>query len=86
MNWLLFVIVVVLFYILTPGILLSLPPGGSKYLVALTHALVFALVWALIYKPIWLWSDQLLSRHEGFSLPKMTFGKPAPKNKVVGKK
>lgn len=31
-----------LFFLLTPGVLLSLPPGGSKLVVAATHALVFA--------------------------------------------
>ena len=35
---------VILFFLLTPGILVSLPPGGSKYLVALVHALVFGLI------------------------------------------
>ena len=35
----------VLFYVLTPGILLRLPKGGSKMAVAATHAVVFALVW-----------------------------------------
>lgn len=34
----------VLFFLLTPGVLLSLPPGGSKMVVAATHAVVFALV------------------------------------------
>ncbi len=34
-----------LFFILTPGILLRLPPKGSKYTVALIHAGVFALVY-----------------------------------------
>lgn len=33
-----------LFFVLTPGVLLSLPPGGSLYVVAATHAVVFALV------------------------------------------
>lgn len=32
----------VLFFLLTPGVLLSLPPGGSKLVVAATHAVVFA--------------------------------------------
>jgi hypothetical protein len=31
-----------LFFLLTPGVLLSLPPGGSKLVVAATHAVVFA--------------------------------------------
>lgn len=40
----------VLFFVLTPGVLLSLPPGGSRTTVALTHAVVFALVWSLTHK------------------------------------
>lgn len=34
----------ILFFLLTPGVLLSLPPGGGLYVVAATHAVVFALV------------------------------------------
>ena len=41
-----------LFYVLTPGIVLSLPPGGSKITVALTHAAVFGLVWMLTHKAV----------------------------------
>ena len=40
----------VLFFLLTPGILLSLPPGGSKMVVAATHAVVFGLVFSLSHK------------------------------------
>jgi hypothetical protein len=43
----------VLFFVLTPGILVSLPPGGSRTTVALTHAVVFALVWALTHKLVY---------------------------------
>jgi hypothetical protein len=39
-----------LFFVLTPGVLLSLPPGGSRTTVALTHAAVYALVWSLTHK------------------------------------
>jgi amino acid permease len=42
----------VLFYLLTPGVLLSLPPNGSKRVVALTHGLIFAVVFFLTYKII----------------------------------
>jgi hypothetical protein len=38
-----------LFFILTPGILLSLPPGGSKMTVAATHAIVFAVVHKMLH-------------------------------------
>lgn len=43
----------VLFFLLTPGVLLSLPPGGSRTTVALTHAVVFAVVWTLTHKMVW---------------------------------
>ena len=33
-----------LFFVLTPGILRSLPPGASFQMQALTHAVVFAVV------------------------------------------
>ena len=45
MQWLMLAFVVVLFVALTPGVLLRLPPGGSKLTVALVHGVVFALVY-----------------------------------------
>jgi hypothetical protein len=39
-----------LFFVLTPGVVLSLPPGGSLLTVAATHALVFALVYTFLLK------------------------------------
>jgi hypothetical protein len=39
-----------LFFVLTPGILLRLPPGGSQMVVAATHALVFAVVHVAMHK------------------------------------
>ena len=36
--------------ILTPGILLRLPPKGSKWVVAAVHGLVFAFVFHLAYQ------------------------------------
>lgn len=53
MNVVMFVYAFLLFFILTPGILLSLPPKGSKIIVALTHAFVFALVWHFTNKMVW---------------------------------
>lgn len=43
----------VLFFVLTPGVLLSLPPGGSRTTVAPTHAVVFGVVWALTHKLVY---------------------------------
>jgi hypothetical protein len=46
-----FVLQVLLFVLLTPGILLVLPPKSSKYIVALTHGVIFSALWILLYKP-----------------------------------
>jgi len=53
MNLLMSVYVALLFFVLTPGVLLSLPKGGSKYTVAAVHAVVFALVYHLTHKLVW---------------------------------
>jgi|LauGreDrversion2_3_1035106.scaffolds.fasta_scaffold00212_2 hypothetical protein len=42
----------VLFFVLTPGVLLRLPPGGSKLAVAAVHAVVFAVVYGLVHKTV----------------------------------
>ena len=47
MNLVMFIVSAVLFFLLTPGIILSLPPGGSKMVVAATHAVVFGIVFTL---------------------------------------
>jgi hypothetical protein len=39
-----------LFFVLTPGVLVSLPPGGSTLVVAATHAVVFAVVYSFLVK------------------------------------
>jgi uncharacterized membrane protein len=39
-----------LFFVLTPGVLLSLPPGGSRTTVALTHAVVVGVVWCFTHR------------------------------------
>ena len=39
-----------LFFALTPHILVTIPAHGSKYIIALTHALLFALIYHLAQK------------------------------------
>jgi len=39
-----------LFFVLTPHILVSIPAHSNKYIVALTHALLFALIYRLAHK------------------------------------
>ena len=43
----------VLFYALTPGILLSIPAKGSHQMRAAVHGLVFALVYGFTHKVVW---------------------------------
>jgi hypothetical protein len=50
MNFYLEIFTVVLFVLLTPGILLRLPPKGGNFTVALVHGLVFAIVFYFIKK------------------------------------
>ena len=47
MDFLLFLATFVLFFVLTPGVILSLPPKGSKLVTALVHALLFAILLTL---------------------------------------
>jgi len=63
-----FVYAFVLFFVLTPGILLSLPPRGSKMMVAATHALVFALIFVFTHKMLMKFSSSM----EGMMTPKPT--------------
>lgn len=50
MNWLVTIYVALLFFVLTPGVLLSLPPKGDKFTVAAVHAIVFAVVLHFTYR------------------------------------
>jgi len=69
-NLFMFLYTAVLFYVLTPGILLSLPPKSSKMVVAATHAFVFALVYKLTHRMAW----KLSMRLEGFQENKANGG------------
>jgi hypothetical protein len=55
----------ILFFVLVPGILLSLPPKGNKFVVAGVHALVFALIFHFTHKLVW----RLGASLEGFETP-----------------
>ena len=53
----------VLFFLLTPAILLRLPPSGSKWTVAAVHAIVFAVIFHFTHKLVW----RLGARLEGMT-------------------
>ena len=63
--------VAILFFLLTPGVLLRIPKGGSKYAVAGLHALIFGVVLFLTRKFVWRLSASL----EGFD---SQTGEPTP--------
>jgi len=52
MHILMSVYIALLFVLLTPGILLRLPPGGSKLTVAVVHGIVFAIVTHFSYRTV----------------------------------
>jgi hypothetical protein len=68
MEFVLSLYVAVLFFVLVPGVLLSLPKGGSKYTVAVVHALVFGLVFHVTHKLV----KRAAYRLEGFEEMKPT--------------
>ena len=42
------IVPVILFILLSPGVLLSLPPGSSRLVQTVTHAAVFGVVYTLL--------------------------------------
>jgi len=56
-----FILPAALFFILSPGILTRIPKNGSKYLVALFHSIIFAILlhFLMSYLPM----------HEGYTPP-----------------
>ena len=53
MNWAVTFYAAILFFVLTPAILVRLPPKGGKFTVAAVHALVFALIFHFTHKFVW---------------------------------
>jgi hypothetical protein len=53
MNWAVTFYAAILFFVLTPAVLVRLPPKGGKFTVAAVHALVFALIFHFTHKFVW---------------------------------
>jgi hypothetical protein len=53
MNWIVTIYCAILFFVLTPKILVSLPPKSSKMVVAATHAVIFAIIFHFTYKIVY---------------------------------
>ena len=69
----LFLFSAILFFVLVPGVIVSLPHKSNKYIVAAVHALIYAiiltLIWYFSYNAIW-------NLTEGFET-KQTMGNPS---------
>jgi hypothetical protein len=61
MNWAVAVYSAILFFVLSPGVLLRLPSNGSKLTVAGVHGLVFATV--LYFTAGYVWRLSTMSGH-----------------------
>ena len=59
----------ILFFILSPNILVRLPPNGSKMTVAMVHAAIFSVVLYFTQKMVWQFSTKMLEGAENM-LPK----------------
>jgi hypothetical protein len=70
----------VLFFLLVPGVLVTLPPGGKKMTVAFTHAVVFALVYYLTHKAVY----RMLAPYEAFQDQKAAVATACTNGKCVG--
>ncbi len=53
MNLMMALYFAVLFYLLTPGVLVTLPQGASQQTVRMTHAAVFAVIVLLTKGFVW---------------------------------
>ena len=77
MNWTVTVYSAILFFLLSPGVLLSLPSKGSKMTVAAVHAVIFAVVWHFTHKMVWKMSVEGLENKDDDKKKKEGYkGKP----------
>lgn len=74
MNIVFSVFVFVLFFVLTPGVLLRLPSKGSKTMVALVHGLIFAIILAVSGHFFWKYKKTIF---EGLKRKPVTKTSPA---------
>lgn len=60
----------ILFFLLSPGVLLSLPPKGSVSTKALVHAVVFAIIFYFTYGYVWRLFNHYPRHREGMDAKK----------------
>jgi type IV secretory pathway VirB6-like protein len=72
-----FIYAFVLFFLLTPKVLVSLPAKGSKIMVAAVHALIFALIFVLTNQWVWKNTHSLFEGATGLMGPAAKAAKAA---------
>lgn len=50
--WKYLLVTALTFYLLVPGVLVTLPPGGSRQTVLAVHSLVFAVVHMMVHRHV----------------------------------
>ena len=74
-----FIFSTILFFVLTPGIILTILPKSSKKIVALVHAFVFAVVLHFMNKIVWNLTEGFATRTKLIKpIPIKKFNKPIP--------
>lgn len=63
MHILMILFTAALSFLISPGIVFTLPKGGSKLTIGLTHALVFAVLYELTEKTV----EHILSKYESYT-------------------
>jgi hypothetical protein len=53
MNLVFILYIAILFVLLTPGILLTLPPNSTKLVAAVVHGVIFAIILHFTHKLVW---------------------------------
>ena len=71
----------ILFFILSPGVLLTLPPGGSTMIVALVHSLVFFILFFFTHRFVYQLVTHFPRHPEGLKMRDSKTNEKKMKNK-----
>jgi hypothetical protein len=67
MNLLITIYLALLFFVLTPSVLIRLPTNGNKYIVAALHSIIFALIFHFTHNFIWKFTHGVEGLKEGLN-------------------
>jgi len=81
--WAMSIYAAILFFLLTPGVLVSLPPKQGKLTVAAFHAVIFALIWHFTHM---MWWNSKVDRDGFASSAHSAIASNAAKKRAIKKK